>query len=500
MSHRNNRQLPRDRNRLAANTAERPSPPRAFAERGERSRSNARPQDDDAPPRNDARRIPQRRGRRPPRRNPGPPRNQDQRPAQPELRFAAEQPTPAANSLRYSCALSGALTPYRDHFELNYTAEGYLNLMESCYVKMHRLDSRIIRSLPRPVFMLCCVQLYHTQMIRIAESTGQQANWGDQYIMADAMMQQMNLTSVQLPVELFDWLQGIGRYIDRHSMAYVCNVPLATVPKPARTERRVRLVGGDFGIPNAQSHNAYETSLAPIVYRNMITAALNNEVDGAHLRYTPLPAALMPANLAPTANLLGYDPREGPWHRETITFYAPAAMNWANGPVVSRLCYNGTLMQHFKATMGSLADKMKIVTGLPPVDKGDIACLGALVKETGNDATIVRLSDGKIESPIPLDPSSISAVMMKSYRRRRTVSSPGTCFLTAGGAVPPGWVLTMNHSYQMQGIFQPNSGNMPITPFDIQHAKQVTEGRYDQILPQLVTHTIVTSGNQRQNR
>jgi len=77
------------------------------------------------------------------------------------------------------------------------------------------------------------------------------------------------------------------------------NLPPIAIPQPPDGD----IPSGSFGPINAQTHNVYEAYPNPLVTANRVLASQANNPN-----YQPLPNALIPQNLIPNRNLLGYGP------------------------------------------------------------------------------------------------------------------------------------------------------------------------------------------------
>lgn len=98
-------------------------------------------------------------------------------PANPATKYVASEASPPSDDLRYTIPTLSNMMPRCNYGLINHTAEGYLNVIEQSHAKMAKIDNRVSRTLPLPIFTHNCVQLYHLHMLKIAYKTGQSTTW-----------------------------------------------------------------------------------------------------------------------------------------------------------------------------------------------------------------------------------------------------------------------------------------------------------------------------------
>lgn len=434
-------------------------------------------------------------------------RERGNRPENPRIRQLATEPASSNARTRYLSPTVNEMEPSTNYKLVNFTSEGFLNVVENCWDKMNRIDSRISRSLPRIVFVHCMNQLLIAWLIRMAELTRQQNSWNTR-INGDALINRLNARDLMIPAEVCDWISGLGKFKSRDGLHWTANVPQICIPLTQRRLRQrlpQRSPGGDFGMPNAANHNVYEIMISPLVTRRQIEACMNNVQVNGNIVFDPLPDGLMPAQMNPTENLLGYQPAVTPWHPETRTLYRHALTNWSPDDLDSRICYNGLLWTRLEAALAPLQSKMKFRHGIPEFDIGSHAMYGQITLEHGRLHDILRTTDGRLESLIEMDPSTITESIMFTYRRYRYADAPGTCFLAQvepdedeeGGeegeaidVAPEGWEETRNASYLMDAPFGPTFGDVDLILNAAHYRRNVTQGRYAFIGHELARSTL----------
>ncbi|CAH0730481.1 unnamed protein product, partial [Brenthis ino] len=81
------------------------------------------------------------------------------------------------------------------------------------------------------------------------------------------------------------------------------NLPQIAIPEGPILQNNVEIApSGSFGILNAETHNAYECYISPLVTSNRVIASALRQVD-----YDPIPPDIIVGNLVPNRNLLGYE-------------------------------------------------------------------------------------------------------------------------------------------------------------------------------------------------
>lgn len=378
------------------------------------------------------------------------------------------------------------MTPQQDKFLFNHTADGFLNLVEQSYNKLIALDGRLTRRLPFSVYLHNMNQLYYVHLITISDTTGQQATWAEK-LPSDDFLRLLSGDIVSIPEEIWFWLKGLGQMRDKNGLVWEPNLPYALVPQAARNVNNVAVTGGDFGTPNAENHNAYENHISPHTTRAFVTAMLTDHAVNNVINYDPLPAVLTPADAAPTANFLGYYTNNRRLHNECLSFYDQFANNWSTGDG-ARIGYNAYLWTKMNAALHSVKDKMKMRTGMPPIDQGSYALYGTIF--FNGTAPILRTANGTIESCTEMDPHSLSNAVISAYRRRRDEDRPGYCYLVEGDA-PGGWDGTINNEYEMAEPFIPQVGDVNVNLNDINFTRAITEGRYNIILTEITRLTLI---------
>lgn len=379
------------------------------------------------------------------------------------------------------------MTPEQANFMFNHTADGFLNVVEQSYNKLVALDGRIQRRLPYPVYLHNMNQLYYVHMITISDLTGQQAQWVHR-LPSDEFRRLLGADELEIPEEIWFWLKGLGKIRDKEGLVWYPNFPYIMAPREPRVREGVQLLGGDFGVPNAENHNVYENHIAPVTTRAFVTAMLNDAHANGVINYLPLPAGLTPPNGVPTLNFLGYYINNRRLHNDVLAFYDQFDGHWGVG-LGARIGYNPYLWTKMTAALLSVKDKIKMRTGLPPIDLGSYALYGTIYYD--GPAPVLRTANGRVESAAEMDPQSLSISAISTYRRRRSEDRPGHCYLTANGNALPGWNATRNNEYEMNEPFIPQIGDPNLSLNQINFTREITEGRYNVILEEISRLTLI---------
>lgn len=407
----------------------------------------------------------------------------------PATKYVATEASPPSDELRYNVPTLTGMVPNRDYGLYNHTAEGYLNMLEQSHNKMKALDGRIVDTLPESVYIHNMTQLYHLHVQRIAHETRQSATWSEseEDLKIKEMEELLDSSSVLIPAEVHDWLKGVGTFQDKTGYCYAPNVPKIVVPQKAREGSD----GGDFGKPDGDSHNAYETSISPLVTRRAVEALLTNAPVNGRIVHTPLPDTLTPQDGHPNENLLGYQPELRPLSAEALDNYAGAEDGWPTHGIMARIGYNPILWSKQTAAFAVLEPRMKFIRGMPPLHSGSLSVYASIIFERAGNTGILRKEGGYLESAADLDPASIAGAAIKTYRRRRVTTAPGCCYLSAANAPLPNWLAGCNNSYNMVGPFAPTYGAVDVALNRRRFKRELQDDRYDKIREEIARLTTI---------
>lgn len=363
--------------------------------------------------------------------------------------YQSTEQSPPSDEPRYDIKAAAAMVSDMDNEFFSFTTEGFVTLVEQSHNHLKAVDSRLTRILPFPVYLHLMNELLQVHLMKLTTPSRQQQTW-EEPLDIDELHNLVNGDDITIPAEIYHYLKGLGKWTDKTGVNWWPSVPAAIVPQPRRLVGNAEVEGGDFGIPDANNHNAYEISIAPVATRRLVTATLTGAA--AVIVYNPLPVPLQPQNLIVNENFLGYYPTIRRPHAEALEYYAGFDNSWSVSPLASRFAHNGILWSKYVAAMHSISDKIETMSGLPPLDKGSQSNY-AFVETVAPEPTIRR---GKmmIYSSALLDPSVLSVAMMHTYRRRRTEDRHGCSYTGAGDLPPGGWVETRNASFEQQDPFQ----------------------------------------------
>lgn len=154
--------------------------------------------------------------------------------------------SPASNDLRWDFPSLGVMAQQDVCGLVSFTAEGFLNILELSWIKMTRIDTRISRQLPYPVYVHCMNQCLLTQILRISDVTRQQATWHHR-IQGEDAFHLIGGHQVAMPAEIYDWIQGLGSRTDAGGYPYNISVPELIIPFQRRVLQQAQMTGSDFG-------------------------------------------------------------------------------------------------------------------------------------------------------------------------------------------------------------------------------------------------------------
>lgn len=171
----------------------------------------------------------------------------------------------------------------------------YLDLFPSLkrHEKLRAIDPRSLERMPLSLFPHVCCNHLNLQVAEIARQNGQ-----------NVLNARTNLRDALpdyqcLPLPIVDYITHISNVLTPSGVEVKLNLPQIAIPQGPINN----VASGTFGPVNALIHNVYEAYISQLVISNRVIASQQNNPD-----YAPLPAELIPANLIPNRNLLGFEP------------------------------------------------------------------------------------------------------------------------------------------------------------------------------------------------
>jgi len=368
----------------------------------------------------------------------------------------------------------GGTLPRYSRYGVNADLSTLPTLCKVVYDKLE-WDINVRRRMPYCAFQHVMNEFVTAHLIRTArENYGQSFSCHPNTIFSDEDIVMPEPIAVYLQSIISDTLTPSGDTV-------IFNLPRATTPQlriPAHGS--VPEIGpGSFGAIDANSHNAYEVAMAPIVTSGLVlqTVIANTQDLAPHPVWQPLPAGAYPQNAVPNLNMLG-------WHEpERLKFSALDAIRHVE---FSEEGMAG-MLRHSAELVYRVTTVLQMTTGMPMrvgwlekssrPNEGKSSRpnnIGYLTTTTASQSfkTPVRELAVQVRSSCALSASQSCRTALLGIRRERTADAPG-CSMTVENADPPGWAETRNWNHTMTENFGPI--NCPDLP-------QLREWMHDEIL------------------
>jgi hypothetical protein len=254
---------------------------------------------------------------------------------------------------------------------------------------------------------------------------------------------------VIMPEALATFIEGCANTSTPSGDEVRFNLPAAGIPQlpiPADAAAGTPQIGaGSFGVVDANTHNAYEAYVAPIVTAGLVQATIAfNGRPPAPQPWQPLPRGAYPDDAIPNRNMLGW--RE-PEHLNPEALNAINGIHFATHGMAGRLCHSSELLLRVTGILKEKEKEHKMRTGWPggKPRSPDLSYVVTDVLEAGGELSRAMVS---IESPFQMTAPAVARQFLTANRRRRTLDAPGCCY-TLDGINPQGWVATRNANFEM---------------------------------------------------
>lgn len=365
----------------------------------------------------------------------------ENRPVRSEQRAITE--TPPVDEDLWTAGPYAGTHPTVQEYSSNIDCSTFPLVIEAAYLAMEGADPRIRRQMPFCMFQHAMNEVLQVYLIEIAKFENCDREFMDESspigILPEGMM---------IPEAVAEYIRSLAPATNAAGDKIKLNFPAAARPLPMTNI----LEAGSFGVCDANSHNAYECYMAPIVTMRLIEATVAQNAHGAAIGdWDPLPAALVPANTTPTPNLLGYRIPER-LNQEGVNKIANLLFT-NDATIAGRIRDCPQLMHSVSLTLTGLRDKLKM-TDVFPKPKTNSGSLGFICVTGDSESTTCLASiNGEVRSPIALGATGSNRCGLFGMRRQRTETAPGYCFIAAANAAPQGWQATRNYNFEMRGRF-----------------------------------------------
>ncbi|KAL4709125.1 hypothetical protein ACJJTC_014684 [Scirpophaga incertulas] len=203
--------------------------------------------------------------------------------------------TPHRDEPLYDVGPHSSLLAVQDVYCQNFEFSGFIPLVNETYEKMRGIDPRLHERLPLSMFTHAMSVHLNLEILETARQAGQNVL----NLRTDA--REVLPDYQALPQSIVDYISHVASVITQDGKEVKLNLPAAAIPQgPIRVDG-VEHPSGSFGPITAENHNSYECYIATLVTARRVIASQENNVG-----YLPLPEGLIPGNLVPNRNLLGF--------------------------------------------------------------------------------------------------------------------------------------------------------------------------------------------------
>lgn len=388
-----------------------------------------------------------------------------------------QQPPPRPREPEQTVVPSTTSTPYRDepmydigpHSSLlaaqdvycqNFEFSGFIPLINETYEKMRGVDPRLHERLPLSMFTHAMSVHLNLEILETARLAGQNVlnlRTDAREVLPDYQV---------LPQSIVDYISHVAPVITQDGKEVRINLPPTAIPQgPIRIDA-VDQPSGSFGQLVANNHNTYECYISPLVTSRRVQASLNNQAD-----YQPLPDALIPGNLVPNRNLLGFEPID--IQNAGATSRLQGIQFPDDDTLEGRYKVVSILQERVYTVLAEMKDRFKMVEfrrnhnekGLNVVDKiqHKITSVNLLFVEASgplNDAANPLYTRNVAVHSFGAQGSlSANQANIECFHRRRINAGQhmarGFCCTTPAGQGPGGWNATLNANFNMEGLYAP---------------------------------------------
>lgn len=338
----------------------------------------------------------------------------------------------------------------QETYSQNFEFSGYIDQIERTYESLRGVDPRLDRRMPFSMFQHSMTTILNCCLLDLTLDNGERK-------IDSGRCQDLLPEDLCIPDNLYHYIASVGNTVTIGGEEVKFNLPDAAVPQAADDP----VPAGSFGIVTPENHNVYECYISPLVTSNRV---LNSRRDNQDPDIPPLPPALIPAGSVPTANLLGHGPRDvlSAEARPRIEGF-----EFPNGDsVAARLRICPELMCRVNTVLFELRGryKMRDMGRISPTVRNYIKPKTLpgnvqFVRTPEQVPDVQRLSQRQcqIRSSASFGSATAGYNNVSVLHRERTHNARGSCF-TVNGAIPQGWLPTINNNFNMVGPFAPSIG------------------------------------------
>lgn len=361
----------------------------------------------------------------------------------------------------YDIGPHSSLIPDFDVYSQNFEFSGFIPLLNETYEKMRGIDPRLHDRLPLSMFSHAMITHLNLEVLEVARKSGQNVlnlRTDAREILPDYQV---------LPQSIIDYISHVTDVVTQDGKEIRLNLPNIAIPQAPIIQDNVEVMpSGSFGPLNAQTHNAYECYISPLVSSNRVIAS-QQEAEN----YEPIPQDQIAGNLVPNRNMLGFEP---------IDIQTAGARSRLagiqfedNGTLEGRYRYSNLLHTRVYVVLAEMKDRFKMVEIKRESNEQGLNILDKIKKKITSGNLLFVESQGPInDGQVPLTERTVdihsfgaqgssvaNQANIECMHRRRIVHGAnmarGFCCLTAAGQAPGGWAATCNNNFNMADIFAP---------------------------------------------
>lgn len=356
----------------------------------------------------------------------------------------------------------------------NLDYSGFIPLLEETYNFYDDQQQTFSQALP-----FCLWQHTYTELLNASILSQAKSN-GDVFLCdyPDALAT-LSAVEINVPLPIKAYIEGATKALAPDGEVIKLNLPQIAIPQgPIAAVEAV--VGGDnphdaidglpsgsFGDVTADSHNAYECYVSPYITRKLIerTLEVNTMTQGntAASRalyaarfgdWQPFPTGRYPDNAIPNGNLLGY---RRPRHIKAENLNDLMECRFFNGDsILGRLAHCAHAINRTSAAVANHKGN-KYAKAVFTYGNGSATLIYKKLSEDPPDGSRISNFQCMLLSPYSFSSAESNKANYFGYRRERTEEQNGACY-RANDADIPGWTVTRNHNFRMEGLFRPRSG------------------------------------------
>lgn len=364
--------------------------------------------------------------------------------------FRAKDETAPVDEPMYDLGPHSSSIPVQETYSQNFEFGGFIDQIERTYESLRGIDPRLDRRMPFSMFQHSMSTILNCYLMDLTLENGERR-------LDAAKCQELLPEDLCIPENLYHYIVNVGNTTTVNGEEVKFNLPAIAIPQPADGD----IPSGTFGVINAENHNVYECYIAPLITANRV---LNTRRAQGEPEIPPLPLNLVPAGAVPNVNLLGHGPPD----------VLPAearprieGFEFPNGEsTAARLKICPELMSRVNTVLFELRSRFKMrdigrkspeirnyLT--PKTIPGNIQFVR--VPEHTPDGQKLTQRQCQVRSSSSFGSSSAGFCNVTVYHRERLNNSRGPCY-TIAGAIPPGWLATINNNFNMVGVFGPIIG------------------------------------------